>query len=240
MQRSSNNKGLPVVAAGLVLAAGSAWAAMRLRQARRTSVKHLMSALLACVQNDAASRGIRSFCSATAGDLLGAAQALIGSGRIVAIMTGFPCNMQHTPPTETDGPAGALCLAKACIALGKRVIMLTDECNAEVLMSAVAGAGLAGSQLSLEAFPPAHEWSDADEERLLEVAVAADAVIACERPGAAADGCYYTMRGLDMGQLVAPIDRLVELVSTKQTKVPTIAVGDGGNEVCSITQLSNF
>ncbi|KAG5187246.1 hypothetical protein JKP88DRAFT_161883, partial [Tribonema minus] len=152
----------------------------------------------------------------------------------VAILTGFPCLLDHDPPTETDGPLGAFVIARCCAALGKRVIVLTDDASAEVLMAAAAGCGVAGAQLSLEAFPPAAEWDDTDEERLLEVAVAADVVVAIERPGPASDGCYYTMTGRDMGEVVAPIDRLLELVSTKQKHVHTIGIGDGGNEASHV------
>lgn len=45
----------------------------------------------------------------------------------MAIITGFPCLLKHDPPTETDGPPGAYALARACIALGHKVYLLTDE-----------------------------------------------------------------------------------------------------------------
>lgn len=45
----------------------------------------------------------------------------------VAILTGFPCLMDYNPSTETDGPPGAFAIARALIALGKRVYILTDE-----------------------------------------------------------------------------------------------------------------
>lgn len=45
----------------------------------------------------------------------------------IAILTGFPCLIEHTPPTETDGPPGALAIARACMWLGKEVHLLVDE-----------------------------------------------------------------------------------------------------------------
>ena len=51
--------------------------------------------------------------------------------------------------------------------------------------------------------------------------------IAIERPGPAQDGSYYTMRGLKMDHLLAPLERFFHL----SPRVKTIGVGDGGNEV---------
>ena len=48
----------------------------------------------------------------------------------VAVLTGFPCMVEHTPPTETDGPPGALAVARACLGLGKSVRLLIDEVSA--------------------------------------------------------------------------------------------------------------
>jgi hypothetical protein len=87
----------------------------------------------------------------------------------VAILTGFPCLLEHDPPTETDGPLGAFAIARALLALGKHVYVLTDECNAECVLACTAGSGLDGSRLHLEAFPPANEWTGKEDTRLLEV-----------------------------------------------------------------------
>eukprot|EP00611_Tribonema_gayanum_P020445 TRINITY_DN372_c5_g1_i1.p1 TRINITY_DN372_c5_g1~~TRINITY_DN372_c5_g1_i1.p1 ORF type:complete len:297 (+),score=97.61 TRINITY_DN372_c5_g1_i1:81-971(+) len=230
-----SRKALPLLAGTLVLTGAAAFIARLHRQhharSKRSALPSTIDAMRERVQRDEGGRGIKTLAGAVRGDLQSAAEALVDGGRIVAILTGFPCLLDHDPPTETDGPLGAFAIARCCAALGKRVIVLTDDASAEVLMAAAAGCGVAGGQLSLEAFPPAAEWDDTDEERLLEVAVAADVVVAIERPGPASDGCYYTMMGRDMGDVVAPIDRLLELVSTKQKHVHTIGIGDGGNEV---------
>jgi len=54
----------------------------------------------------------------------------------VLILSGFPCCVQHTPPTETDGPPGAVALARASLALGYNVTLVTDECNEQVFREA--------------------------------------------------------------------------------------------------------
>ena len=52
------------------------------------------------------------------------------------------------------------------------------------------------------------------------------AVISIERPGLSAQGGYFNMRGEDITDRCACFDYYVELANC-----PTIAVGDGGNEI---------
>ena len=44
----------------------------------------------------------------------------------VVVLSGFPCLVKETPPTETDGPAGSLAIARAAVALGHTVTLATD------------------------------------------------------------------------------------------------------------------
>jgi hypothetical protein len=53
-------------------------------------------------------------------------------------------------------------------------------------------------------------------------------IVACERSGPSQDGASYTMRGIDMKALTAPIHKLV---TNRRHDVTFIAVGDGGNEL---------
>ncbi len=53
-----------------------------------------------------------------------------------------------------------------------------------------------------------------------------DAVVSIERPGFAADGRYYNMRGEDISDRAAIFDPFLD-----QASCPTIAIGDGGNEI---------
>ena len=66
----------------------------------------------------------------------------VGVG-VAAILTGFPCLIDHTPPTETDGPVGAVAIARAVLGAGGSAALLTDDCNVDVLRAAVEGGGLA-------------------------------------------------------------------------------------------------
>ncbi|MFV0277248.1 MAG: glutamate cyclase domain-containing protein, partial [Parahaliea sp.] len=52
------------------------------------------------------------------------------------------------------------------------------------------------------------------------------AVVSIERPGRSADGRYYNMRGEDISARCGVFDPFLELA-----QCPTIAIGDGGNEI---------
>ena len=174
------------------------------------------AALEGVVQEDPGQRGIAPLI--TAGELASAAHALSSADvRSVAILTGYPCCLAE-PPTETDGPLGALAIARALVAAGKRAAILTDLCNEAPVRAGLAASnafyGAAGGALDdgkgdlpVLAFDGGDILAQAvaDDLRL-------DAIVAIERPGPARDGKYYTMRGRDMTQSAA-IARLEQLLS---------------------------
>lgn len=61
-----------------------------------------------------------------AGELWNAALSLAGASHVV-ITTGFPCLITRTPPTETDGPLGAVSLARTLRLLDIKVISTTQH-----------------------------------------------------------------------------------------------------------------
>ena len=177
-------------------------------------------------------------------------QAVSKSVESVVIITGFPCLLEYNPPTETDGPIGAMAIALALIRIGKRVTVITDEVNEDVVLSAGAALGATKtsslthssthgsnstgphaiiSQLCLESFPGAADFDEGDNSRLLKIAEDCDLVIAIERAGPASDGTYRTMRKIDMSHVIAPLDLL--FTAAAESGVSTIGIGDGGNEV---------
>jgi len=99
-------------------------------------------------------------------DLTGAVSSLAQKGRKVVIVTGFYVPVGDPPATETDGPPGALALAKGLRDLGMEVSLLSDEYS----LSAIEGRlkdpwppGKRGScsLLSTGAFRPgSHEPDD--------------------------------------------------------------------------------
>ncbi|EGD83217.1 hypothetical protein PTSG_03849 [Salpingoeca rosetta] len=161
----------------------------------------------------------------------------------IAITTGFPCLVTRSIPTESDGPLGALSLARTLVLLGKQVTLVVDPANMAVMTAALQRARelvpALADKCSLVEFnadnADASDSSSDDQttraravsEQLLSRGV--DAVVAVERAGVASSGHYHTMRAAVMDQHVQPIDHLFTLA--QERGVATIGVGDGGNEL---------
>lgn len=118
------------------------------------------------VQRDEGNRGIGNFILPD--ELFKSASALMEANKI-GIVTGFPCLIDFTPPTETDGPLGAVAMAKALINIGKEVVIVTDESSEGPMLACVAGAGLSHELLTLESYPSRIDFDDGDIMRLDEL-----------------------------------------------------------------------
>jgi len=70
-----------------------------------------------------------------------------------------------------------------------------------------------------------HDQREHEAEEALE-RFQPEAIISIERPGQAADGGYYNMRGESISENTACFDTFMNL-----SECPTIAIGDGGNEI---------
>lgn len=202
----------------------------------KSSHADIIRSLEARVQLDEGRRGIKDILLPS-GELYHAAMNIISSDvKKVAIITGFPCMLDYIPPTETDGPLGALAIARSILALNKEVVLLTDECNEECLLAASAASTLHqtyGSKYTLESFCGGASFDEQEEKRLHEVIQSIDMVIAIERAGPCSDGSYRTMRMKDMTHIIAPLDDILLYArsNTVGKKIISIGIGDGGNEV---------
>ena len=189
------------------------------------------------ITRDEGSRGIGDVAPAVRGDLLKAAEHLarLPENSTVVILSGFPCCVEFSPPTETDGPSGAFAVARSCVALGLNALILTDACNEEVFVSGAAKAGpwaaACNGKLRIEAFPPEKEWGEGEAGRLQDISKRAGHIVCIERPGRAKDGSCYTMRAISMDRYLAPLDRLIELSKAANPDLAVTAIGDGGNEL---------
>lgn len=146
------------------------------------------------------------------GYCLRAAKILRDCRGIVLIGTGFPV----VETFETDGPVGAIAFYETLEKLGATPILI---CGKPI------------SQALAERFRvyEIHVGDDRRREYEARHALTAfrpDAVISIERPGQAADGSYYNMRGESISEYTACFDNFMNL-----SDCPTIAIGDGGNEI---------
>jgi hypothetical protein len=104
--------------------------------------------ILALVQHDPAGRGLRTdpadnLVTATEGDFAAACRALAkAASPRVAVVTGFTIPTARPPVGETDGPLGALYLARALTPLGIPVALASDGTTVDALRAGVAAAGL--------------------------------------------------------------------------------------------------
>lgn len=192
------------------------------------------------IGTDEGGRGMKALI--VPGDLEGAALrlTLLPPKSSVVILSGFPCCVNHSPPTETDGPPGAISIARTALALGYDVILVTDECNREVFEAAAESLS---SQLSkaesktfeILTFPAKDQMSQKDEDTMKQLVMdRCDLIVACERAGPAKDGICYTMRGINMDEkgLIAPLHRIVDMArELRKGSVAFIGIGDGGNEL---------
>ncbi len=167
---------------------------------------------------DAGGRGLSTMLQP--GDLEAAAKSLL-MGNIIFIVTGF-C-IKSAMKGETDGPIGAVSLANSLVQLGKDIIFITDEYAFDLVSVCCNVLNL---EVPIEVIP-----QTAAEEtcRHLLQLYAPSHIVTVERPGRAADGRCYSMRGEDITQLVPNTDPLFLLAEEKG--IVSIAVGDGGNEM---------
>ncbi len=146
------------------------------------------------------------------GYYLRAAQYLHACRGNILIGTGFPV----ADTFETDGPVGAIALYQALESLGATPII---ACAAPL-------AGALGKDyriLPLEACELAAAEANA---RATLAELQPDVVLSIERPGLCDDGRYYNMRGEDISARCGVFDPYLDLANC-----PTIAIGDGGNEI---------
>ncbi|MEH6444557.1 MAG: DUF4392 domain-containing protein [Oceanospirillaceae bacterium] len=158
-------------------------------------------------------RGMKTVQSALqTGYYLRAARILSKCKGHVLIGTGFPV----IDTFETDGPVGAIALYKALETLGATPIIVCGPPVSQALMQDFRVHEIRvgeHQERTLEAFKALYHYNP-------------DAVLSIERPGQAADGGYYNMRGESISERTACFDTFIN-----NAKCPTIGIGDGGNEI---------
>lgn len=147
-----------------------------------------------------------------AGYYLRAARILNRCRGYVLIGTGFPV----VDTFETDGPVGAIALYQTLEKLGAVPVLVCGPPVSQVLARDYRVHEIRvgeHTEQKLEAFEALYHYQP-------------EAIISIERPGQAADGGYYNMRGESISSRTACFDTFV-----RHARCPTIGIGDGGNEI---------
>jgi len=200
------------------------------------TIDEKLAAILATVQTDPGNRGLArdphdNLFTACAGDFQSACRSIAESpASPIHIVTGFYI-ATGTPPTgETDGPLGAVFLARG-LCNGERCVSLAGEsfCSNAIF----AGVQEAGLDKYYNEIDRASRPGELDSVLVNAARLANEEpplFLAIERVGPSRDGRMYSMRGRDI------TDHMVACHEAFQKPAPpggvtTIGIGDGGNEI---------
>lgn len=161
----------------------------------------------------------------------------VGQGDAVLMLSGFIMRDYGLP--ETDGPIGAAVLSRAlALGLGAVPIAVSEASVLPCLEGCFSASGLIPANLdSLHRgrnrcgfvdFPVDPSSAIHAARRILDE-LKPKAVIAIERPGAAADGEYHGGGGFEISSFTAKTDVL--FAEAQQRGIATIGIGDLGNEL---------
>lgn len=141
-----------------------------------------------------------------------AAELIVNAKGTVLIGTGFPV----VDTFETDGPVGAIALYQALEALDMNPVLVCGAPLSDVL----------SQDYQVHPLIVGPHGKQDDEAKQALANLNPSLIISIERPGQASDGKYYNMRGEDISSRAACFDSFF-----RQATCPTIAIGDGGNEI---------
>ncbi|ARP80726.1 hypothetical protein CAL12_07675 [Bordetella genomosp. 8] len=138
-------------------------------------------------------------------------QVLLASGAAVP---------DHMPVGENDGPIGTAALARALVAIGHTVRIVTDGAAAAPFRGLLRALGVQAEVLEIG-------LDDAGMQQ--ELARAHDVFCAIERLGGNANGIIYGATGVSRAPHRANLDLLFDTARSLGKR--TIGIGDGGNEI---------
>jgi hypothetical protein len=218
------------------------------------------------VQEDAGGRGLRTdpqdnLVTACPDDFAAACRSIAHTAEPrLLVVTGFFIAHADPPCAETDGPPGALFLARALAPLGIDVTLATDGSAASALRAGLEACGLS-ERVPLLELPPA--WDEGAYGEWVfgacdQPAAPLTHLIALERVGpghtlrslkaqagskpehvadfekllpAAERGRPRSMRGRDLTAVTSPAHVLFEEAARRDPPLTTVGIGDGGNEI---------
>jgi hypothetical protein len=219
----------------------------------------LLDRIQELIQHDVGNRGLRTdlqanLITACPCDFHAACRSLADTpDAVVAVVTGFFIPHAEPPSGETDGPLGAVFLARTLVPLGIRVVLVTDAfctralqvgltacglarsvpiislpAGGSVSLELVAGSGSLTHLIALERVGPSHT----PESLRAQPASTDETVTRFLREVRAEhhDRCHSLM-GRDITTSMSPAHRLWEDAARQRPRITTIGIGDGGNEI---------
>jgi hypothetical protein len=225
-----------------------------------------LEAIRGLIQEDVGNRGLRTdpvanLITACPGDFEAACRSIAEHPRPgVGIVTGFFIPHGQPPACETDGPLGAVFLARALSGLGIPVLLVGDEPLAKAFEVGLEGGGISKERLGTGfvclgrpphdiewvksvVFPEGGAWthlialervgpSHTPASVRAQPGATPEAIAAFEQsvPAAEHDRCH-SMRGRDITELTGPAHLLFEYAGMLSPRITTIGIGDGGNEI---------
>jgi hypothetical protein len=192
------------------------------------NVEQKLTAMRDLIQLDIGNRGLRrdpdaNLITACPDDFAAACHSLAETPHpFIRIITGFFIPYGEPPAAETDGPLGAVFLARALVPLGIEVTLETDASCTSPLEIGLAACGMKGA-VAVHGLSSSGDFTEVPCTHLL----------ALERCGPSQhDGRCRTMRGVDVSEAMVPVHRVFEDDKSRENSdVTTIGIGDGGNEI---------
>lgn len=180
--------------------------------AKREITPKFALALCALTSSGNSSRGVYALCrpeywQQTAAEFSGLKR--------IAVISGFFIPAASAP--ETDGPGGAVMLARSFAEQGCEAEIWTDDFCLDTIRVCATAAGFPAERVKT---PKINEILDS---------YMPDGVIFTERLGRAADGKYYNFAMRDISRWTTPLDEIAIACALRGIK--TAGIGDGGNEV---------
>jgi D-glutamate cyclase len=218
------------------------------------------------IQEDVGKRGLRTdtvsnLITACPWDFAAACRSIAEHpAPAVCVVTGFFIPHGQPPACETDGPLGAVFLARAFAPLKIPVLLVGDRSLEGPLEVGLDAAGLRDGSSNIATTyidhpPHGIEWmksavfpDGAARTHLIALervgpshtlasiraqpGATPEAVAAFEQsvPAAEHDRCH-SMRGRDITEFTGPAHLLFEHAAAQSPRVTTIGIGDGGNEI---------
>jgi D-glutamate cyclase len=191
------------------------------------NVEEKLTAIRDLIQQDIGNRGLRrdpdaNLINACPGDFAGACRSLAEMRNAsLRVVTGFFIPYGEPPAAETDGPLGAVFLARALTPLGINVTLATDVGRTRPLEVGLAASGLSDGV----PVQPLQAFEEIDFTGLTHL-------LALERCGPShSNHRCLTMRGVDVSDSMFNAELMFEEVKRRALPITTIGIGDGGNEI---------